>query len=126
MTAIGLAAGLVTMTAGERLRRQGRWSANGLRWVCFGTGTLGGLMLVVSFLFPQVRGRTPPRDGVEFTPIPFTDPLVLSCGVGAFALTVGLYLVIRGDRSWPSLVGLGAGAFVSGVWLFYLIGRFVG
>ena len=80
----------------------------------------GGLM------FPQLRGRTPPKDGVAFTPNPFTDPLVLSCGLGALALAVGWYLAVRrGDRSWLARVGLGTGVIVAAVWLFYLIGRFV-
>ena len=123
--AVGLVAGVVAITVGEGLRRGGRGSASGLRWACFGTGTLGAFLLVGGFLFPQRRGRTPPQDGVAFTPIPFTDPLVLSCGLGAFALAVGWYLVVRGDRSWSARVGLGTGAIVAAVWLFYLIGRFV-
>lgn len=123
--AVGLVAGLVAIAAGE-LRRRGRGSASGLRWGCFGTGTLGALMLVGSFMFPQLRARTPPKDGVAFTPNPFTDPLVLSCGLGALALAVGWYLAVRrGDRSWLARVGLGTGVIVAAVWLFYLIGRFV-
>lgn len=123
--AVGLVAGLVWIAVGEGLRRRGRGSASGLRWACFGAGTLGALMLVGGFMFPQLRGRTPPQDGVAFTPSPFTDPLVLSCGLGAFALVVGWYLAVRGDRSWPTRVGLGTGVIVAAVWLLYLIGRFV-
>ena len=93
--AVGLVAGVVAITVGEGLRRGGRGSASGLRWACFGTGTLGAFLLVGGFLFPQLRGRTPPQDGVAFTPNPFTDPLVLSCGLGAFAVVVGWYLAVR-------------------------------
>lgn len=123
--AVGLVASLVAITVGEGLRRGGRGSASRLRWACFGTGTLGALMLVGGSIFPQLRGRTPPQDGVAFTPSPFTDPLVLSCGLGAFALALGWYLAVRGDRSLPARVGLGTGVIVAAVWLFYLIGRFV-
>lgn len=122
---VGLVTGLMAIVMGEGLRRRGRWPASGLRWACFGTGTLGALLLVGGFMFPQLRGRTPTRDGVAFTPNPFTDPLVLSCGLGAFALAVGWYIAVRGDRSWPARVGFGTGAIVAAVWLFYLIGRFV-
>ena len=45
--------------------------------------------------------------------------------LGAFALAVGWYIAVRGDRSWPARVGFGTGAIVAAVWLFYLIGRFV-
>ena len=114
--AVGLVAGLVAIVVGEALRRRGRWSASGLRWACFGTGSLGALMLVGGFMFPQMGGRTPPQDGVAFTPNPFTDPLVPSCGLGSLALVVGWYLAIRASRSWPARVGLGTGWSRGGSW----------
>ncbi|NLI86181.1 MAG: hypothetical protein GX440_12510 [Propionibacterium sp.] len=123
--AAGLVAGVVAIAVGEWLLRRRRGSAIGLRWACFGTGTLGAFLLVGGFMFPQLRGRTPPQDGVAFTPNPFTDPFVLSCGLGVFALVVGWYLAVRGDWGWPARVGLGTGVIVAAVWVFYLIGRFV-
>lgn len=74
--AAGLVAGVVAIAVGEWLLRRRRGSAIGLRWACFGTGTLGAFLLVGGFMFPQLRGRTPPQDGVAFTPNPFTDPFV--------------------------------------------------
>ncbi|MHA6524734.1 hypothetical protein [Tessaracoccus sp. G1721] len=122
--AAGCAAAVAALVVGEGLRRRGS-TAGWMRWAGLGTGVLGALFLIVGFASPRLRGRTPPPGAAEFTPIPFTDPVVLSCGLGAFALLVGAYLIARGDRTWAARVGLGAGAVVMAVWLFYLIGRFV-
>ncbi len=69
--AVGLVAGVVAIAVGEWLRRRGRWSASGLRWACFGTGTLGALMLVGSFMFPQLRGTHAPAGWCRVHTEPF-------------------------------------------------------
>ena len=124
--AVGIAAGAAAIVLERSLRRRGGRSADALRWVCLGAGVLGALMLVLGFRFPRLRGRQPAWEGAEFEPVPFTDPLVLSCGVGAFAVVLGVYLALKGDQSWATRVGLVTGGLVAAVWLFYLIGRFVG
>lgn len=95
---VGLTLGFVALIARVNLKSRGR-RADAVPWAGVGAGALGVVLMVLGLVFPRLRGRTPPEEGAEFNPTPFTDPLVLSCGLGTFALVVGLHLVVRGDRS---------------------------
>lgn len=124
--AVGLAASGAIIAVALTRRRPGARTPAGLTWTCLAAGVLGAVLLVAGLAFPQVRGRQPAAEGAAFAPTPFTDPLVLSAGLGAFAVAVGVFLVARGDRSRPTLAGLIAGAATAAVWLFYLVGRLAG
>ena len=69
--AVGLVAGLVAIVVGEALRRRGRWSASGLRWACFGTGSLGALMLVGGVQVPSDEGTHAPAGWCRLHAEPF-------------------------------------------------------
>jgi hypothetical protein len=127
-TVVGLTAAVAAMGLGSGgLRsadRRGRPSA--LAWASMASGLAAAGLVLAATVFPRLRGREPSTEGAPFEPTPYTDPFVISCGVGVFALAVGLFAIARGDRGWPAWAGLAAGGGVGGVWLFYLLGRLLG
>lgn len=122
-----IGAGLGLLVALGVLRGAGRRPgarAPGWASLVTGVGALG--LWGAGALFPRLRGREPRFEGAEFTPSPYTDPFVISCGLGLFAVVVGLAGLRAGEGRRPAWIGVAGGGVVVAVWLVYLAGRLVG
>lgn len=98
--------------------RKGAVTGKAPGWVSFVAGTLG----ILAIGSPMVESALAP-DGVDSigknAPWIFQASMVL----GLVALAVGIFALVRRDRSWRSWVGTVTGGLVTAFWLLFGVGE---
>jgi len=85
-----------------------------------------GLVSLVALVWPLLLSRTAPSGDEGDVTVSNSQLVPLaSISFSLVGLALGVYALRRGDRHWPTWVGLVASGLTVAFWLFFLIGNLV-